>query len=886
MALMERYDAFISYSHVEDNAEIAEALHKKLERYRIPSQIQKITGKKKIERVFRDKEELPLSANLTENIYTALDNSEYLIVLCSPESRASQWVQREIEYFAGVHGKERIFAVLIKGEPEEVFPPILCEKTEIKTDINGQSYIITEPVEPLAADVRGYSKKERLKKLDAEFLRLIAGILQCPYDELKQRHQEYRMKIAITAMSAVMFLGIAFGMYSSYQRNQVNTAYQQSLINQMKNLSEESERYLDGGDRISALETALEVQPEGQSAIYPIVPEQIYALNKALYTYQHSSNYIYKPEKMKTMDGVVTDVNGFSPDGSLFFALDSFGQAYFYDTDTEKVVWKINAKKVFETTGENFIWGKFNGNHSIVMATEHYFVALDVEKQSCGAIVKTKKKNQKDQAMDVCKNKLAVCYQIKKENAEYDSINLFIYDMEKGELSNTYDCISEKEYSIYYTQISKIVFSEDGNYLAVGKINVGLLQEDTEASNDESQKSTIYVYNMKDGKIVQKFGTKNVSDLCFLEEDSVASIEYGLYQTEFFNTYNGREVQENIYDLKDGKILWQSQKTRTADTIAVDKPVVFCENIGEINVDSDGEREKVVGFCCEGNLILIRKDSWDIVFQRNFEYNIVAIQKIDDNNILVGLNNGTVYRVMTCNFWSKMLVVDADIGEVYYNAKADKIVQTKAHDLVFSRKIFDESMKKKGTERPELENDVTNNAGEKVVGTKYTAEVEGDSIVITDKKKKETVLTIPMYQAEDMVYGFFNEDKQFLIYNARADEIIVWDMETRSILKQEEVKLESPVKSQIIIDEDLHLFALNLEYGNISFTAEESPHNTLDLFYYDDEFNIYRYASIPYGDIDFKNKKLYVRDGQDYYSTWIYSYDELVKKAEKILKEK
>lgn len=496
MALMEKYDAFISYSHAEDNAEIAEALHKKLEHYRIPSQIQKITGKKKIERVFRDKEELPLSANLTENIYTALDNSEYLIVLCSPESRASQWVQREIEYFAGVHGKERIFAILIKGEPEEVFPPILCEKTEIKTDINGQNYIITEPVEPLAADVRGYSKKERLKKLDAEFLRLIAGILQCPYDELKQRHQEYRMKIAIAAMSAVMFLGIAFGMYSAYQRNQVNTAYQQSLINQMKSLSEESERYLDGGDRISALKTALEVQIEGQSSIYPIVPEQIYALNKALYTYQRSSNYIYKPEKMKTMDGAVTVVNGFSSDGSLFFALDSFGQAYFYDTDTEKVVWKINAEKVFETTGENFIWGKFNGNHSIVMATEHYFVALDVEKQSCGAIAKTKKKNQKDQAMDLYKNKLAVCYKIKKENAKYDSISLFIYDMEKGKLSETYDYLSEKEtkYIAEIDQISKIVFSENGNYLAISKSWRSL-------SGEDEQSKMISIYDMKMEKL-------------------------------------------------------------------------------------------------------------------------------------------------------------------------------------------------------------------------------------------------------------------------------------------------------------------------------------------------------------------------------------------------
>lgn len=331
---------------------LREALHKKLEHYRIPSQIQKITGKKKIERVFRDKEELPLSANLTENIYTALDNSEYLIVLCSPESRASQWVQREIEYFAGVHGKERIFAVLIKGEPEDVFPPILCEKTEIKTDINGQNYIITEPVEPLAADVRGYSKKERLKKLDAEFLRLIAGILQCPYDELKQRHQEYRMKIAIAAMSVVMFLGIAFGMYSSYQKNQVNTAYQQSLINQMKGLSEESERYLDGGDRINALKTALEVQSEGQSSIYPIVPEQIYALNKALYTYQHSSNYIYKPEKMKTMDGAVTEVNGFSPDGNLFLRLIPLVRLIFMIQLQKKWSGKLMQKKFLKRQGK------------------------------------------------------------------------------------------------------------------------------------------------------------------------------------------------------------------------------------------------------------------------------------------------------------------------------------------------------------------------------------------------------------------------------------------------------------------------------------------------------------------------------------------------------
>lgn len=143
-----------------------------------------------------------------------------------------------------------------------------------------------------------------------------------------------------------------------------------------------------------------------------------------------------------------------------------------------------------------------------------------------------------------------------------------------------------------------------------------------------------------------------------------------------------------------------------------------------------------------------------------------------------------------------------------------------------------------------------------------------------------------MYEAEGVVYGFFNEDRQFLVYNEQLDEIIVWDIETKSILKQKSVKLPSPCKNQIIIDEELHLFAINLEYGNISITKDEVPCNTLDIFYYDDNFNIYHYASIPYGDVDFKNKKIYVRDGQMYYSRTFYSYDELVEKAKKILKTK
>ena len=55
-----KYDAFISYRHCEPDSLIAEALHKKLEHYHIPRVVRQFTGRKKISRIFRDKEELPL----------------------------------------------------------------------------------------------------------------------------------------------------------------------------------------------------------------------------------------------------------------------------------------------------------------------------------------------------------------------------------------------------------------------------------------------------------------------------------------------------------------------------------------------------------------------------------------------------------------------------------------------------------------------------------------------------------------------------------------------------------------------------------------------------------------------------------------------------------
>ncbi|MBQ7556662.1 MAG: toll/interleukin-1 receptor domain-containing protein, partial [Lachnospiraceae bacterium] len=105
-----RYDAFISYRHCELDSFISVNLHRKLESYRIPGAVaaKLPDGKKKIERVFRDEAELPLSGNLSDPITQALNNSEFLIVVCTSRLPESQWCRKEIETFVGLHGRDHV----------------------------------------------------------------------------------------------------------------------------------------------------------------------------------------------------------------------------------------------------------------------------------------------------------------------------------------------------------------------------------------------------------------------------------------------------------------------------------------------------------------------------------------------------------------------------------------------------------------------------------------------------------------------------------------------------------------------------------------------------------------------------------------------------------
>ncbi len=228
---MKRYRAFISYAKKDERW--AKRLHRSLENYRIPLGIlvDLPDPKRKLGRIFRDDDELAGATSLGAALEGALDDSENLIVVCSPSAVQSYWVNEEIRRFKTVHASDHIFAVIVGGRPHgtddsgadaECFPPAL--RYRVRSD----GSLSDEPDEPLAPDLR----KESMSRVGA---RLSAGMLDINFDDLWQRDQRRRRKwtACLSLMAATiagMFIWLVLTFHQQYQLSAASMA--QSLIDE------------------------------------------------------------------------------------------------------------------------------------------------------------------------------------------------------------------------------------------------------------------------------------------------------------------------------------------------------------------------------------------------------------------------------------------------------------------------------------------------------------------------------------------------------------------------------------------------------------------------------------------------------------------------------
>lgn len=228
-----KYSAFISYNHRDRT--VARWLHQALETYRIPKLL---WGREspvgvlgaRLPPVFQDQEELAASTDLATSVVAALEESAWLIVVCSPNARRSKWVNEEIRTFTRLGRRDRILCLIAAGEPHaanhpgkdpelEAFPPALFE---------------AGPSEPLGADIR----KDHDGRGNGK-LKLLAGMLGVGYDDLRHREairRQQRLAVVASASAAGFLVMSGLAVTALVQRSE---AIRQRDIARQKTLTAE-----------------------------------------------------------------------------------------------------------------------------------------------------------------------------------------------------------------------------------------------------------------------------------------------------------------------------------------------------------------------------------------------------------------------------------------------------------------------------------------------------------------------------------------------------------------------------------------------------------------------------------------------------------------------
>jgi len=206
-----RYWAFLSYSH--DDRRAAERLHRVLESYRIP---RRLTGRQgpfgivpaRLHPIFRDRDELTASGHIGVVVEAALAASRSLIVLCSPASAGSSWVESEIAAFHRLQPAAPVLCVLLGGEPLgrgdagsancECLPPSLRARF-------GSGVGVADAA-PVAVDLRPQGDGWRLG-----VQKLVAGIAGLPLDQLVQRDAARRQQRLAWLTSVLAVVALALG---------------------------------------------------------------------------------------------------------------------------------------------------------------------------------------------------------------------------------------------------------------------------------------------------------------------------------------------------------------------------------------------------------------------------------------------------------------------------------------------------------------------------------------------------------------------------------------------------------------------------------------------------------------------------------------------------
>ncbi|MCR5709157.1 MAG: TIR domain-containing protein [Bacteroidales bacterium] len=205
---------FISYNHKD--VKWAKWLQKKLEWYRLPSEAHnELSDSRYIRPVFRDRDTLT-SGILNDSLRSHLEASRYLVVICSPNSADSEWVNAEILAFMEMGRLEQIVPFMVEGAR---FPRELEQWNREHPERSLLGISVTDD-----------GKTDRQKA----FVRLVAYILGLQFDALWQRHKRFARRLAVAAAVLAVVLAALSYWYMVPVRLQVTVQGEACLLPEME----------------------------------------------------------------------------------------------------------------------------------------------------------------------------------------------------------------------------------------------------------------------------------------------------------------------------------------------------------------------------------------------------------------------------------------------------------------------------------------------------------------------------------------------------------------------------------------------------------------------------------------------------------------------------
>ena len=522
------FDAFISYKHAPLDISIAERVQKSLEHYKLPAAIRKKSGKKKIERVFRDKDDLSITSDLSEIISDALENSDKLIVICSPRSKESIWVKREIRFFLEKHSRKDILTVLAEGEPYDAIPDELLSEEKTITDEDGNEHKVKVALEPLSCDYRLPAKRAKKEELP----RLVSAIVGCSYDELMNRQRSYRMRRMALVFTAALAAAIAFGTYMYISMKKIDENYRESLANQSRYLAKESEQLLGDHKRVEAIQLALAALPESEDDKRPVTGEAMRALSDAVYAYETVNGSSIKAVWNYSVPSMV-DSFELSKDAHYLEMTDTFGRAYVFDTVTHDMLF---------TFDDNYHNAYFTDDDGLAVMS---YTSIRVYDPSNGDVIweKSGEDVQGISPVTICKDPGKIY--VYSSYASYTSIRA--YESGNGDMTE-YRLPETPSGNLIY--VTEFAVSPDGNHIA--------------AYYDDEQQYYAVILDTKTGETVNVGPFESeLTCIDFAGNDNVMLSQMdeerqgGSYDAEYYVIMSPGNTFVHCLDAKTGEEKWQ-----------------------------------------------------------------------------------------------------------------------------------------------------------------------------------------------------------------------------------------------------------------------------------------------------------------------------------------